>query len=97
MKESTVRGLWSFLEDKRQNCPKTIRDKISQLRRVEDTYGDLDEKSIQEIDELTKKLRCKPSGEPCHQIPFPYGGKPETGTAHIKVAVVAYQEFRSKR
>lgn len=95
MRSDTESELRRWLKDLRQISDPAIKDAISRCKRVEKTYGDLDELFDQDrIDSLLEMLQCSPSGKPRHSIRFREGADPINGTASLRSAVSAYRDYK---
>ena len=72
---------------------KTIGDYVSDLKRIERYYGDLDQLyAVDGLVALLDELRCSPTEQPLHRIPI--GGDARNVTSTLRSAARRYKGFR---
>ena len=73
--------------------PKTIGDYVSDLKRIERYYGDLDQLyDTDRMAPLLDELTCSPTEVPRHRIPI--GGDARSVTSTLRSAARRYKGFR---
>ena len=79
-----------------QILAKSVNDYVSDLKRVERYYGDLDQHyDTDRLVALLDELRCSPTEQPLHHIPI-RGNVPNV-TSTLRSAVRRYKGFRDER